>query len=271
MQYIASPVARHRFKDVVGFVGFNGGSDMMISYSIDGSNFIQLGIDRLNTYIFDITELPNGTPLQNGTRYSVRIQTINLAGYSPISDTYFITPYTTPKSPTIRDIDPGIKTLIVFFTPNPDDGGNTVTQYEYVYDTIYGTNHGYVENSTISISNPSLVIPDLTYGINYNVRIRAINSAGASGFSNEVTDSPVDVPVAPTLNDIVSSDKRLTVFFTKNDPRGKDAQMCKYTVYDSFGAVLDGREFLTDPTQMDFSFDFDRVYLYLDTCFFGLL
>jgi len=266
----------------VGFVGFNGGSDMMVSYSINDSNFIQLGLERLNAHIFDITELPNGTPLQNGTTYSIRIQTINLTGYSPISDTYFVTPYTNPKSPTIRYIKPGIKQLLVFFTPNTDDGGNTVTQYEYVYNTITvddnpspvipqtptqvvppfsgvltnsGATYGYIDTSTISLFDPSFTILNLTYAVNYSVRVRAINAAGSSGFSNEVSGSPADVPVAPTLNDIVSFDKQLTVYFTKNDPRGEDAETCKYTVYDSFGGILDSREFQTDPTQREFSFD----------------
>jgi len=237
----------------VGFVGLNEGRDMMISYSIDGSNFIQLGLDRLNTHIFDISELPNGTPLQNGTTYSLRIQTINLAGYSPITDTYFITPYTKPKPPSIRFINPDIEKLAVFFTPNTDDGGNTVTQYEYIYNP--DTNQGYVEASTISLSDPSFTILNLTYGVNYSIRVRAINAAGASEFSNEVSGSPVDVPVAPTLNDIVSSDKQLTVYFTKNDPRGKAAETCKYNVYNSFGILLDSREFQTDPIQSEFSFD----------------
>ena len=237
-------------KVTVEFDGLNGGRDMLTTYSINNGNFIQLGLDRLNTYIFDITELPNGTRLQNGTTYSIRIQTINLAGNSPISDTYYITPYTKPKPPTIRNIVPGIEELTVFFTPNADDGGNTVTQYEYTYNSYTGI----VEYSSISLFDPSFVISNLTYGITYNVRIRAINFAGASGLSNEVSGIPVDVPVAPRLNDIVSTDRQLTVYFTKGDPRGKDAETCKYNVYNSFGVALDSREFQTDPNLMDASF-----------------
>ena len=231
-------------KVTLGFTGLNGGRDIITSYSIDGGVFIPLGFDRPNTYVFDISGL------QNGTTYNVRIQTFNFAGYSPISSSYSITAYTKPKTPTIRRIVPGIGQLTVFFTPNPDDGGNTVTQYEYVYNSFSGI----TQTSSISLLDPSFVISNVTYGVNYSIRIRAINYAGPSGFSNEIVESPVEVPIAPTLNDIVSTDKTLTVYFTKGEPRGTNAETCKYNVYDSFGVVLDSREFQTNPNLTDASF-----------------
>jgi hypothetical protein len=243
---------------MVEFAGLNGGSDLTaVKYYSTNNNtrFIQLGLNPPNTSFY-ITKFPiGGTPLNNGTTYSFRIQTINRIGASPFSEPFSITPYTNPKLPTIRYIKPGIGKLIVFFTPNTDNGGNTVTQYEYVYKAGNDQTYGNVDTSTISLSDPSFTILNLTYAVNYSVRVRAINAAGSSGFSNEVAGSPVDVPVAPTLNDIVPSDKKLTVYFTKNDPRGEDAEMCKYNVYNSSGDLLDSREFQTDPTHRDISFD----------------
>ena len=241
---VVTSIVPYDSKVTLGFIGENGGRDIITSYSIDGDVFIQLGFDRLNTYVFDISGL------QNGTTYSVRIQTINLAGYSPISEPYSITAYTNPKTPTIRRIVPGIQTLTIFFTPNPDDGGNTVTQYEYTYNSFTGI----LQHSSIYLFDPSFVISNLTYGISYNVRIRAINSAGPSGFSNELIGSPVEVPIAPTINDIVSADRTLTIYLTKGEPRGTNAEICKYNVYNSFGELLDEREFQTDPTRLDASF-----------------
>jgi titin len=248
-------------KITLAFAGYNGGRDILTTYSINGStnraDFIRVKPADLvydtvaQTYSFAILEL------QNGTTYSLHIQTINTAGFSPISETYYITPYTISKPPEINRIVPGIRNLTVFFTPNPDDGGNTITQYEYAYNSSNGSAelNGVIQKDAVSLYDPSFVISSLTYGIRYSVSLRAVNYAGNSEYSNIIIETPRDVPFAPTLNSIVSYDQALAVFFTKGEPRGTNAELCKYYVYDSLGNVLDEREIVTDPTRMDVSFD----------------
>jgi hypothetical protein len=248
----------------LAYIGFNGGRQAITTYSIDGSEFTTIDPNNVlydsstNTYRFDITGYTNGTTvtsLENGTTYRLRVRTVNRAGYSPVSEEYFITPYTKPKPPTIRAITPGIQRLNVFFTPNPDNGGNTITYYEYVYVTEDGVQaQGSIQNSAVSVLDPSFVISNVAYGVNYSVGIRSANYAGFSAFSNIVVGLPADVPLPPTINTIVSSDKRLTVYFTKGAPRDTIASTCTYYVYDEYGVVLDTREFQTDPTQLDASF-----------------
>jgi titin len=248
----------------LGYIGFNGGRSTITTYSIGGGEFNTIDPNDVlydsstNTYRFDISRYTNGTAvtaLENGTTYRLRVRTVNRAGYSPVSDEYQITPYTKPKPPAIRYITPGIQSLNVFFTPNSDNGGNTITQYEYVYVSEDGLPvQGTIQNSAVSILDPSFVISNVVYGVNYSVGIRAANYAGFSAFSSIVVGSPADVPFPPTINEIVSSDKKLTIYFTKGAPRGTNASMCTYYVYDEYGVVLDSREFQTDPTRFDASF-----------------
>lgn len=120
----------------------------------------------------------------SGTDYSTKC--------SANSNTMTITPGTA-SAPTITGITPGNNSLSVSFTPPTSNGGNTITNY------AYSTNNGstYITPSTASTSSP-LVIPSLSNGTTYQVKIRAINSAGSGVESNAWSGTPAGIPGAPT-------------------------------------------------------------------------
>jgi titin len=134
--------------------------------------------------------------LTNGTSYSIKLRAVNSAGDGAASDASgSFTPRTTPSAPTSLVATPGSGTpssgsVSVAFAAG-SDGGASISKYQYQLGSgdwvdAVGT------TSPISISG-------LTNGTSYDIKLRAVNSAGpgdASAASSSVT--PVSVPGAPT-------------------------------------------------------------------------
>ena len=99
---------------------------------------------------------------------------------------------TTPAAPTIDSITPGNGTLSVAFTSG-DDGGATITNYEYSTDG----GSSWTTPSPTSTSSP-ISISGLANGTSYSVKIRAVNSAGSGTASSATSGTPRTVPGAPT-------------------------------------------------------------------------
>jgi hypothetical protein len=89
------------------FVGFNGGRNpFLIRYSINGSSFLYSAFPLNNTA--EITQL------QNGSLYSIRIISVNIAGDSIPSDPFIVA--TIPTPPVINTLVPGRLSLIANIT-----------------------------------------------------------------------------------------------------------------------------------------------------------
>jgi hypothetical protein len=114
---------------------------------------------------------------------------------------------TAPSAPTITSIDSGNQQLTVNFTPPTSNGGGDITDYEYSTDN--GSNW---ISAGITIS--PFTISSLAIGTTYDVKIKAVNSAGAGPESNMVQGNTWNVPSAPTITSITSGDQQLTVNFT---------------------------------------------------------
>jgi hypothetical protein len=117
------------------------------------------------------------------------------------------TNYTVPSAPTITSITSGNTQLTVIFTAPTNDGGSSITDYEY------STDNG-VSFTSAGVTTSPITITGLTNGTTYNVVIRAINSVGNGDPSNTVSGIPSTVPSAPTITSVTSGNTQLTVNFT---------------------------------------------------------
>ena len=89
------------------------------------------------------------------------------------------TPITTPTAPTNLVATVGDGQVSVAFTAPTDNGGSAITDYEYQLD----------DGSFVSANTTTspVVITGLTNGTSYNIKLRAVNAAGAGAESAAVT------------------------------------------------------------------------------------
>ncbi|GGK06999.1 hypothetical protein GCM10010123_40970 [Pilimelia anulata] len=130
--------------------------------------------------------------LSNGTSYTIRVRAVNSAGAGPASVADVVAlPVLAPGAPTGLQVTAGNRTAGVSFTPPADNGGAAITSYEVSTDD--GSTWGPL---TTSGTNPVTgTVSNLTNNVQYTVRVRAVNSAGAGTQSGNATVTPL--PGAP--------------------------------------------------------------------------
>lgn len=124
------------------------------------------------------------TGLTNGVSYRFTVTARNSVGLSAQSSpSNAVTPYTIsrPSPPTLVYALPGNSMAYIYFTAN-DSNPPTITDYEYTLD------NGASWTSTNDIKSP-IAITGLTNGLDVTVKLRAVNPAGESTASNEITAS----------------------------------------------------------------------------------
>ena len=133
------------------------------------------------------------TELANATTYTFTVTATNTAGTSPASDpSPGVTPRTTPDAPTTLVGTAGDRTASVAFVAPASDGGAPVTNYEVSTDN--GTT--WTARTPASVDSP-LIIAGLTNAVTYQLRLRAVNTAGPGTPSTAITVTPRGVPGAP--------------------------------------------------------------------------
>ena len=134
--------------------------------------------------------------LQNGRTYRIRLRAVNAAGAGPESWTFSMMPLTTPDAPVIQTITAAHESANIRFVL-PANGGSPILYHEF------SLNGGSWFRRTASLSSP-IILPGLTNGVTYSVRMRSINAAGGGTASNAMTVTPrrnaVRIPVSfPTM------------------------------------------------------------------------
>ncbi len=126
------------------------------------------------------------------------------------------------SAPTIGTVTASAGKLTVAFTAPSSDGGASITNYEY------STNNGTTwkafspaDTSTpLVITKLSTSTASLVNGTTYQVKIRAVNSAGSGAASAAGSGKPFTVAGAPMIGTVTASTGKLTVAFTAPSSNG---------------------------------------------------
>ena len=110
--------------------------------------------------------------LTNNATYQVKVKALNGIGPSPWSDIVYVVPSTVaakvPSAPAIGAITASTRTLSVPYSVGAENGA-TITRVEY------SVNGG---ATWVTTTDNPIVIDGLTNGLNYTVRLRAVNPVG---------------------------------------------------------------------------------------------
>ena len=137
----------------------------------------------------------------------------------------FSVPFTVASvagAPTIGTVTAGAAKLTVAFTAPSSNGGASITNYEY------STNNGttWKAFSPADTSTPLVITKrsdstaSLVNGTTYQVKIRAVNSAGKGVASAAKSGKPFTVAGAPSIRSVTASTGKLTVVFTAPSSNG---------------------------------------------------
>lgn len=194
----------------------NGGSLITgYEYQLNAERYTAArGVDGTANQI-TITSFENGTTLENGKEYTVKIRAKNAVGYSSDSNTITQIPATVPTAPTITQLKPGDKYLMVYFNKPTMNGGSPITDYKYKCN-----NESY--KSSESTESP-ITIYNLQNGTPYTITICATNKAGDSPPSNSLTEVPY---IQPTTN---GPNRDTVVGYSPGDYFYTDVNYCSKT------------------------------------------
>jgi titin len=111
-----------------------------------------------------------------------------------------VTPRTTPGAPTSLVATAGNASASIAFTAPTSNGGATITNYEYSTDngTTWKAFSPVDATTPVVITIRSDAATGLVNGTIYNVKLRAVNTAGTGTASTAVSVTPRTTPGAPT-------------------------------------------------------------------------
>ena len=143
------------------------------------------------------------TGLTGGVKYEFQLRAHNDSGHGPWSQEEAEEPTTVkPAAPAITSITRGDRTLAVVWTAPADTGGG-VTAYDVRYietskDETMESNWTVRDNAWRS-GDLGYVISNLTNATEYDVQVRAVNSAGDGAWSDTETGTPLPDNIPITL------------------------------------------------------------------------
>lgn len=135
---------------------------------------------------FTVTQDQTGASLIGGQLYVTNIRAVNSVGNSSVLSVNGTPTTQAPTAPTITAITPTTTSLSVAFTAPT---GNVITNYQYSTDngTTWRARSSGTTASPLVITTTSAANTALVADTTYQVRIRAINSAGNGTQSNAVS------------------------------------------------------------------------------------
>ncbi len=136
--------------------------------------------------------------LTNQRSYQVRVRARNSDGWGAWSNVSSGTPLGTPDAPTGLWLESGSQQLVARWTAPSNNGGNTISDYDIQYRIkSSGANWSDWQASTVSTATTA-TITGLTHGTTYEVRVRAVSSAGYGPWTDPVIDT-ASKPSPPTI------------------------------------------------------------------------
>ena len=165
--------------------------------------------------------------LTSGVGYDVQVRAVNIAGDGRWSATVSGTLQTIPEAPTIDRVTLGDQALTIDWSAPSDTGGATVTSYDLGYirsDAPNKADTNWTAKDGVWSSGPrSYVLEDLTNGVRYDVRLRAVTSVGPGPWSAAASATPQTAPGAPTINRVALGDRALAVSWSSPADDGGSA------------------------------------------------
>jgi predicted RNA-binding protein with TRAM domain len=218
---ISSIVEDDRKLTVAFATGQNGGSPLTnVEYSTDGGTtwFARSPTSLFSPLVITKVSSDGTTSLVNGTTYSVKIRAVNTYGAGTASSATSGTPKTRPAAPSITGSSSPVSQSLSFTITAGDNGGSSLTNYEYSTDrgaTWRSRTDSETTGSPITITKLSSDgTTDLTNGTEYCVQVRAVNAVGSGAASSDLCATPKTVPAAPASLSITSRDRSVSVAFT---------------------------------------------------------
>lgn len=175
----------------------SGSSPSFYKYSLNGGS--RVSVSALNTS-FTITGLTNGI------QYSVELYASNSFGDSASSNVLSATCGAAPDAPTLTSLSTVDKQIMVYFTAPVFDGGSAIIYYTYSLN-------GGADISMNTTTSP-FAISGITAGVNYSVKIKAVNVYGSSIYSGALSITPTWAPSAPLLTSLVAGNQQITLYFS---------------------------------------------------------
>ena len=142
------------------------------------------------------------TGLSGNVEYDIQVRARNSEGFGLWSGITTGEPtIVKPGVPSITNVTRGNRTLAVAWTAPLDNGGGAITAYDVRYietsaDETVESNWTVRDNAWRS-GDLTYVISNLTNGTEYDVQVRAVNSAGDGDWSDTETGTPLpdDIPI----------------------------------------------------------------------------
>jgi len=117
-----------------------------------------------------------------GSTYAVRIRAVNSVGASCVGSSVSVTIVETVPGIPENLVATGINTGGMIQFVHPNEGGSSITNYEYSLDN----GQSWVSPSPAVTQSPLIISSGLTNCTSYQVKLRAVNSAGSGNASSAV-------------------------------------------------------------------------------------
>jgi len=166
------------------------------------------------------------TGLTNGTPYTFTVHADNAAGTSAESapGASPTTPYGVPTAPTALVATDGDGTTSIAFVAGSANG-SAILNYQYSTDS----GMTWTTRSPTATTSP-IVITGLLNGSTYQVKLRAVNAAGAGTESGSVAATPYGVPAAPTALVATDGSGQTSIAFIPGSDNGSPITDYEYSL-----------------------------------------
>jgi alpha-tubulin suppressor-like RCC1 family protein/uncharacterized protein YjbI with pentapeptide repeats len=170
--------------------------------------------------------------ITNGRAYDIKIASMNINGFSPLSNKVTAMVSIPPGRPKITNIVLFYESLTssyaVVTLDTPVTNGSPITKYSYAL----GNSINYTD---ISGNTSPLIIPNLPVNVSFTIKLKASNSVGTS-FESLPTKSQIfvlNVPSRPVIRTVSTSLNTMTVNFVAPAANGRPITTYKYSLNDS--------------------------------------
>ena len=143
------------------------------------------------------------TGLTNGDLYSLGIRAVNTVGGATYAS-YLFTPMAGPPGKPSVTVQSRVAALYVSWTLE-DDGGSNITEYQVQWKSGAQTFDSSRQQAGLTATNTR--IETLINGTEYDVRVRAMNSAGWGLWSDIDSGTPVEGPAVSLSAETLSIDE----------------------------------------------------------------